>query len=61
MLARETGWKERFIVWELPLSRALGYYHAALRAEGAWTVAPAKITPIRMVIPPGFFDSGEDE
>jgi len=40
-LARETGWSEHFILWELPLPRAMQYYHAALRASLAWTVAPA--------------------
>lgn len=37
-LAKETGWNEHFIVWELPIMRALEYYHAALWANGAWTV-----------------------
>jgi hypothetical protein len=39
-LARETGWSEPFILWELPLSRALQYHHCTLRASLAWTVAP---------------------
>lgn len=61
MLAKETGWPERFILWELPLSRALGYYHASLRAAGAWTVKrePA-ITTIPALVP-GFFDSADDD
>lgn len=37
-LADKTGWPERFIIWELPIVRALEYYHAALWANGAWTV-----------------------
>jgi len=37
-LADKTGWSERFLIWELPLARALEYYHAALWANGAWTV-----------------------
>jgi len=41
MLARETGWSERFILLELPLSRALQYRHAILRGAGYWTVPPA--------------------
>ena len=44
-LARETSWPEHFILWELPLARALAYQHAALRAAGVWTVkanAPAE-------------------
>jgi hypothetical protein len=39
-LAKETGWTENFILWELPMSRALQYYHAALWSNGAWTVPP---------------------
>lgn len=39
-LAKETGWPEHFILWELPLARALAYQHAALRAHGVWTVKP---------------------
>ena len=39
-LAKETGWSEHFILWELPLARALAYQHAALRAHGVWTVPP---------------------
>lgn len=39
-LARETHWPESFLLWELPLSRALQYHHCALRATLAWTVAP---------------------
>ena len=39
-LARETCWPEAFLLWKLPLPRALQYYHCALRASLAWTVAP---------------------
>ncbi len=39
-LARETGWNEAFLIWELPLPRALQYYHCALRSALAWTVEP---------------------
>ena len=39
-LARETGWSEDFLIWELPLPRALQYYHCALRSALAWTVEP---------------------
>ena len=41
-LARETGWPESFLVWRLPLPRALQYYHCALRASLAWTVPPSE-------------------
>ena len=42
-LARETGWAESFIFWDLPLSRLLQYQHCALRVHDVWTVpvAPA--------------------
>lgn len=40
MLAKETGWSEHFILWELPLHRLHQYYHAALRACDVWTVIP---------------------
>lgn len=29
-------------MWELPLPRALQYYHCALRASLAWTVPPSE-------------------
>ena len=29
---------ENWLLWELPLSRALRYHHCALRAAGQWTV-----------------------
>lgn len=41
-LADKTGWNERFILWELPLCRALEYYHAVLWSNGAWTVRHEK-------------------
>lgn len=41
-LARLTGWSERFILWELPLERALAYRHAFYWQEGVWTVEPGK-------------------
>jgi len=39
-LARETGWTEEHILWKVPLTRALQYYHGALWYNGAHTVAP---------------------
>ena len=41
--------------------RAMAYYHAALRAEGCWTVRREAAKPVGRVIPSGFFDCGEDE
>ena len=37
-LAKNTGWSEQFILWELPLSKGLQYQHAALYAAGVKTV-----------------------
>jgi hypothetical protein len=37
-LASNYGFTEHFILWELPYTRALKYLHAALWANGAWTV-----------------------
>jgi hypothetical protein len=37
VIARETGWSEADIL-ALPMETALEYYHAALWANGAWTV-----------------------
>jgi len=39
-LAEKTGWPEAFILWELPLWRALAYQHCALWQSGAWTIRP---------------------
>jgi hypothetical protein len=43
-LARETGWPEDYIIWQLPLSRLLQYQHCALRANDVWTVPPGPVT-----------------
>ena len=37
---RITREAEHYLLWELPLPRALQYYHCALRANLAWTVKP---------------------
>ena len=37
-LAKETGWSEEYILWELPFVRALEYYHAELISAGKWTI-----------------------
>lgn len=34
IIAEKTGWEERFIRWDLPLSRGLAYYHAARLLAG---------------------------
>jgi hypothetical protein len=63
-LARETGWPEYFILWELPLARALAYQHAALRAHGVWTVkasppAETDLAAILTALPSN--DDGDDD
>lgn len=40
-LAKETGWPERELLWEIPFARLLQYYHAALRSHDLWTVPPS--------------------
>ena len=37
-LANNYGFTEHEILWEIPYTRALRYLHAALWANGAWTV-----------------------
>ena len=51
-LARETGWPEHFIFWELPLARLLQYQHCALRAHDVWTVpvAPPATTQLETLL-----------
>lgn len=39
-LAEKTAWTEHYILWELPLHRAVAYQHCALWQSGAWTVRP---------------------
>jgi hypothetical protein len=53
MLAKETGWSEQFLMWELPLHRLHQYYHAALRACDVWTVIPY---PDRKVVTDNAFE-----
>lgn len=41
VLAEKTGWTEEYLM-RAPLVRLLKLYHAALWANGAWTVPPVK-------------------
>jgi hypothetical protein len=41
VLAEKTGWTEEYLM-RAPLVRLLKLYHAALWANGAWTVLPVK-------------------
>jgi hypothetical protein len=59
-LAKETGWSEQFILWELPMSRALQYYHAALWTNGAWTIAPRESAAAELERLFSAFDNPED-
>lgn len=38
ILAKSTGWSEDFLLWQLPLVRALHYQHCYYRSENCWTV-----------------------
>lgn len=60
LLAKTTGWPEQFLLWELPLTRALAYQHAAMRAEGVWTVSPSDQTAITTTHLSGFFSEDFD-
>ena len=39
-IAKDTGWSEDFIIWKLPMARALQYYHCSLQAANLWTLEP---------------------
>ena len=39
-IAKDTGWSEDFIIWQLPMARALQYYHCSLQAANLWTLEP---------------------
>ena len=39
-IAKDTGWSEDFIIWRLPMARALQYYHCSLQAANLWTLEP---------------------
>ena len=46
IIANKTGWSERFIEWELPLSRGLAYYHAARVMDGERCRWPGRKTAV---------------
>jgi hypothetical protein len=50
-IAKDTGWSEKHILWELPLSRALQYYHCALQAANLWTLEPVTTETIEEMVP----------
>jgi hypothetical protein len=66
-LAKETGWSEEYILWELPFVRALEYYHAALISAGKWTIKyksesekKADLDNLLSEISQTFFDDEDD-
>jgi len=62
-LARDTGWPEHFILWKLPMARALQYYHCALQSANLWTLEPTTEQTLAELIPASFVDfvAGLDE
>jgi hypothetical protein len=44
-MAKETGWPEHHILWELPAWRVNVYYLCALRAAGVWFESALESTP----------------
>jgi hypothetical protein len=62
-LAQNTAWTEAQILWEVPLSRALQYWHAYLYSNGVWTVPkapPADETILRLSAFIESIDEAED-
>jgi len=37
LIARYTGWKEKFILWKLPMARGNAYCHAFMRMQNVNT------------------------
>ena len=50
-IAKDTGWSEDFIIWRLPMARALQYYHCALQAAKLWTLEPPTEEAIQALSP----------
>jgi hypothetical protein len=59
-VAKETGWSERFIAWDLPIVRALEYYHAALWANGVWTVRHERSAEEDLAMIAAYVDDDEE-
>jgi len=64
-LARDTGWSEEYIIWDLPIVRALQYYHCALQNANLWTLEPTTEQTLAELIPSSLTDFvaglGEDD
>ena len=50
-IAKDTGWSEDFIIWRLPMARALQYYHCSLQAANLWTLEPPTEESIQTLAP----------
>ena len=63
-IAKDTGWSEDFIIWKLPMARALQYYHCSLQAANLWTLEPPTEETMQALAPDaliGFIDRMIDE
>lgn len=63
-VAEKTGWSEKFLTWELPLTRLMAYEHCALAMNpGIWTIKREKAESYadKPILPAGFFDDADDE
>ena len=50
-IAKDTGWSEDFIIWRLPMARALQYYHCSLQAANLWTLEPPTEEALQALAP----------
>lgn len=50
-IARDTGWDEDYIIYRLPMARAMQYYHCALQMANLWTLEIPTEESIAAVIP----------
>ena len=55
-IAKDTGWGEDFILYRLPMARAMQYYHCALQSANLWTLEPVTEESIAELIPAALTD-----
>ena len=55
-IAKDTGWGEDYILYRLPMARAMQYYHCALQGANLWTLEPATEESIAELIPSALMD-----
>jgi hypothetical protein len=60
VLARETGWTFDYIFRRAPLAMLLRIYHAALWANGAWTIRRTN-KPLESLFPAQQTEDEDDE